>query len=451
MPLRISNTTTDISVLNRWAEEIESKLNKASTAAHSALVAVNPASGTSTLAANFGLLTTGDNTKAIMTVDTGASLSYVGSGVVNANKVGGIAVNGNTPTHTGQLLISQPGNATAVWADPLVQGLNSPGTSGTSLNPVVVGGLTASGLVQTLLTDGLGNLNVAIQNEPIVTISDIDGNPVVTDGAVQVNFQQPIAIQDSSGQPLGSTLGALNVFVENAAASSGNPAAGATGAAVPASADYTGFNSGGNLVGVSAVNPLPITGSLSFTDPAEGSTGGGLPSQSIQIGGSDGAALRAIATDSSGQVKVLVQNTPAVTLASTTITGTVAATQSTSPWVDNVTQFGSNPVVTGTGASGVGIPRVTVSSDSFPATQPISAVSLPLPSNAAQEANGNLAAILTQRTLVATQTRNDSQIIDVLNSILAQLKLLNMNLASSMPSAYIDQDSYLLDSIPTIQ
>lgn len=47
-------------------------------------------------------------------------------------------------------------------------------------------------------------------------------------------------------------------------------------------------------------------------------------------------------------------------------------TQATTPWVDNITQFGSSNVVTGTGVSGAGIPRVTVSSDSFPVTQPVS-------------------------------------------------------------------------------
>lgn len=40
---------------------------------------------------------------------------------------------------------------------------------------------------------------------------------------------------------------------------SGNAAASNTGAAVPAAASYTGFNSGGNLVGVSTSNPLPIS------------------------------------------------------------------------------------------------------------------------------------------------------------------------------------------------
>jgi hypothetical protein len=38
--------------------------------------------------------------------------------------------------------------------------------------------------------------------------------------------------------------------------------------------------------------------------------------------------------------------------------------QGSPPWADNITQFGSSNVVTGTGASGAGIPRVTVSNDS---------------------------------------------------------------------------------------
>ena len=46
------------------------------------------------------------------------------------------------------------------------------------------------------------------------------------------------------------------------------------------------------------------------------------------------------------------------------LTGTFTANQGTSPWVTNITQFGGNNIVTGTGAGGVGIPRVTVSNDS---------------------------------------------------------------------------------------
>jgi hypothetical protein len=39
-------------------------------------------------------------------------------------------------------------------------------------------------------------------------------------------------------------------------------------------------------------------------------------------------------------------------------------TQSSGPWTVNVTQYGGSNIVTGTGAGGAGIPRVTVSNDS---------------------------------------------------------------------------------------
>lgn len=45
-------------------------------------------------------------------------------------------------------------------------------------------------------------------------------------------------------------------------------------------------------------------------------------------------------------------------------TDSVTSFQGTSPWVDNITQFGGTNLSTGTGASGAGIPRVTVSNDS---------------------------------------------------------------------------------------
>src|ERR1019366_7427311 len=71
--------------------------------------------------------------------------------------------------------------------------------------------------------------------------------------------------------------------------------------------------------------------------------------RAILVAGSDGTNSRFISTNSSGQV---------------IITGTVANTQSTSPWTDNITQFGGVNISTGTGASGTGIPRITVSNDS---------------------------------------------------------------------------------------
>jgi hypothetical protein len=48
-----------------------------------------------------------------------------------------------------------------------------------------------------------------------------------------------------------------------------------------------------------------------------------------------------------------------------------SVTQGTSPWVDNVSQFGGNNVATGAGASGVGVPRVTVANDSTATATPL--------------------------------------------------------------------------------
>ncbi len=92
-----------------------------------------------------------------------------------------------------------------------------------------------------------------------------------------------------------------------------------------------------------------ITGGGSGDVQYANGTAVGTPTGTVALG-FDGANVRALNTDASGQLNVLVQNTPAVTvsgsvavtqsttpwvvsLTSTTITGTVAVTQSTSPWV----------------------------------------------------------------------------------------------------------------------
>src|SRR5271169_4928311 len=103
-------------------------------------------------------------------------------GVADAGKVvvldssGQIALvnlGGNSPTHAGQLLISQPGNTTALWADPQVQGLYAAGNSiasppayvaPTTTQPVLVGAnRTTDSTLQNLNVDASGNLNVNVQ------------------------------------------------------------------------------------------------------------------------------------------------------------------------------------------------------------------------------------------------------------------------------------------------
>lgn len=92
--------------------------------------------------------------------------------------------------------------------------------------------------------------------------------------------------------------------------------------------------------------------------------------------GSDGTNSRFIKVDASGNTIVVglgTAGTPSGGVVSIQgvsggqvipVSGTVAVTQSTSPWVSNITQFGSVNISTGAGAGGTGIPRVTVSNDS---------------------------------------------------------------------------------------
>jgi hypothetical protein len=77
------------------------------------------------------------------------------------------------------------------------------------------------------------------------------------------------SLLDKTGAPID---GANPLPVTSGGGGGGNSAAGPTGAAVPTDADYIGFNSGGNLVGVSSSNPLPVSvGNFPATQPVSGS------------------------------------------------------------------------------------------------------------------------------------------------------------------------------------
>jgi hypothetical protein len=146
------------------------------------------------------------------------------------------------------------------------------------------------------------------------------------------------------------------------------------GQALPASQSGTWtVQQGGAPWSVSASGNFGVTQQTSPWVDSITAWGGGTLGAMAAYGTSPGAVLvpgvNAFVTNTVGvSGTVSVSNFPATQ----PVSGTVTANQGTTPWADNVTQFGSSNVVTGTGASGLGIPRVTVSSDSFPATQPIS-------------------------------------------------------------------------------
>src|SRR6185437_13000416 len=167
----------------------------------------------------------------------------------------------------------------------------------------------------------------------------------VTGLSVGTKVAPTVAIVDASGNQITAFGG-----------SGGNAAASNTGSAVPTAADYTGFNSGGNLVGVSSSNPLPIT--LANT---------GANSTAVKVDGS--AVTQPISAAS------LPLPTGAATAAKQPALGTAGTASSDVITVQGITSMTPLKV----DGSGVTQP---VSGTFFQATQPISATSLPLPSGA---------------------------------------------------------------------
>lgn len=88
----------------------------------------------------------------------------------------------------------------------------------------------------------------------------------------------------------------------------------------------------------------------------------------------------------------------------------VSGTVTTSPPANasaNVAQFGGTNVSTGTGVGGVGIPRVTVSSDSFPATQAVSiAAAVTVSQATAANLNATVAGTVTGNQGTANTAAN---------------------------------------------
>lgn len=128
-----------------------------------------------------------------------------------------------------------------------------------------------------------------------------------------------------------------------------------SGSIQPVSGTVTA-NAGTNL----NTSLLALDTSVNGVLRAQGSTTSGQSGTLIQ-----GAVTTAAPAYTTGQTSPLsLTLSGALRVDSTGSTGTVTANQGTSPWVTNITQFGSSNVVTGIGASGAGIPRVTVANDS---------------------------------------------------------------------------------------
>ena len=99
---------------------------------------------------NFSGILTGTNTTATMTVGTGGTLTFSGSGLLNASKINGTLF--NNAESLGKIPIGQ-GDGSATWSDPLVQGLVAHDAVDTSA-PVLVGGYASAAAPTNVSADG---------------------------------------------------------------------------------------------------------------------------------------------------------------------------------------------------------------------------------------------------------------------------------------------------------
>src|ERR1035437_1220509 len=80
----------------------------------------------------------------------------------DATQIQGVDVSPTPPSHNGELLIYDSVLNAYVPGDPLVQGLFPEGTATSGINPILVGGTGADGLLHALSVDNSGNLNVDV-------------------------------------------------------------------------------------------------------------------------------------------------------------------------------------------------------------------------------------------------------------------------------------------------
>src|SRR6202162_5393194 len=162
--------------------------------------------------------------------------------------------------------------------------------------------------------------------------------------------------------------GNLLVSVVAGGGGASNASVGPTGVPAPTSATEIGIIVGGNLVGVSAANPLPITGTISASNPSVGLTGAAAPTSATEIGIVNGA-------------------------------GNLQNVSPTNPLPANIIQIGggavslgqknsanSIPVVLATDQSAIPVTLINqpstqlfVAVDNFPAVQPISGTVITTP------------------------------------------------------------------------
>ncbi len=261
-------------------------------------------------------------------------------------------------------------------------------------SPGGAGAVTAGTTRMTLASDDPAVVDLAAI-EVLLTGIDVDTNAIKTDAAALEVLATSI-----DGKITACNTGAVTVTA------SALPTGAATEATLAAIAGYIDTEIQAIVTAIQLLDNA-IAGNevqvdvLSSALPTGAST---LAEQQTQTG-----HLATIAGDTTSlDGKITACNTGAVVIASGTIT-----TVTTVATVTNLAQLGGQAVSMGTGVRDAGTQRVTIATnDSVPvtgtfwqATQPISAASLPLPTGAALETGGNLAAIATDAAAIEVLLR----------------------------------------------
>jgi hypothetical protein len=274
---------------------------------------------------------------------------------------------------TGTMNVAQQASGSTSATLQSAQTGNANGTSLTVLGmATVVFTVTVSGFTGTVNFEGTEDNS----NWSSLLCTLAGGTTTSTTATSAGQYSAPCAgLQSVRARTSGVSAGNVTVTAHAVPVSGGgggggsgsNASVGATASAVPSSATYLGANKSGNLTGLS----LDTSGNLNVNVAAGGGSGGtssnfgsAFPGTGTAIGASDGTNMQGLLVESSSNKNLRVALYNGATEASVTGANALKVDGSAVTQPANITQFGGNNVATGAGASGVGIPRVTVSNDS---------------------------------------------------------------------------------------
>jgi endonuclease V-like protein UPF0215 family len=282
-------------------------------------VPVRPTDGTNAVTQTFDL-------------DTGAGTDFqLGVSLRKAASGGSVELGTGTnpirtdPTGTTVQPVSGTVSVSGTLSDNITQ------LAGTAVD--VNSGLKSAGTLRVVLATDQPQLTNALK---------VDGS-AVTQPVSAASLPLPAGASTSAKQPALGTAGTASTDVISIQGISGMTAVKVDGSAVT----------------------QPVSGTVTTSPPANASTNvTQLAGTAVDANSglkSAGTLRVTLATDQVQLTNALKVDGSAVTQP---VSGTVTANQGGAPWSENVSQFGGSAVATGVGASGAGVPRVTVANDS---------------------------------------------------------------------------------------